>query len=104
MDSEGFREEVRSKLLTKLDKVLDAEGEIDFDKARQVDPTLADVLDTFAESKSSRTDPRYSAKLISQAIEARAKSMALALALEKLEEELGIKTSADDSSESKPEN
>jgi hypothetical protein len=72
----------------KLKDSLTADGKVDSDLLRKNNPPLAEVLDEFLESKTTRDDPSSIVKDIANVLEARDPKSRLAEALKKLEEQL----------------
>ena len=88
ISSETKRQDTQKALKKLLKPSLNPQGKIDPNAIRKNNPVLADVLNEFALSKSARTDPENSAKLISQALESRDPDSSLAKALARLEREM----------------
>ena len=79
---------IKSTVSRQVKKTVTPRGEIDLEALRERAQPLAEVLDEFILSKSTRTDPRAIAKDLALVLDARDPGSRLAKALAKLEKEM----------------
>ena len=85
------RNKLRDKIAQDLKPTVNSLGRLSgdsIDQLKKSNPTLAEVLNEFALSKTVRDDPTFEAKRIVEALEAREDQSRLGQALANLEKEL----------------
>lgn len=88
---DSARERLREKIEQDLQPTVNSLGRLSgdaIDQLKKSNPNLADVLQEFALSKTVRDDPKFEAKRIVEALEAREEQSRLGQALANLEKEL----------------
>jgi len=76
-------DEVESRLAGSL-----TDGKIDMNQLRGDDEALSEVLDAFAQSKTTRDDPKVTASDVAKLLEAQSRTTPLGIALARLRDSL----------------